>query len=487
MHGPLDREIATICYDSRQATAQSLFVATRGEAVDGHQFIPTAIQNGAVAVIGEMVFADLKPELQAKITYIQVPDARMALGQVANIFYKRPSLKLKVAGVTGTNGKTTTTYLIKHLCDSHELPCGLIGTTGYMIGGQQQTADRTTPLSADLHSYLAQMRAAKDKAVAMEVSSHALTLKRIEGVEFDVAVWTNLTQDHLDFHKTLAAYYEAKASWFLDFLPKQKRKRAVAILNIDDRYGNQLYQQLPKDESVITYGVSANADFRASNLRSDLSGSTYHLDALERTFLVRTPLIGRFNVYNTLAALAAAHVLKIPLSDAVRSLANAPSVPGRLEPVPAKRHFQVYVDYAHTPDALANVLKTLRDLQPHRLIVVYGCGGNRDRSKRSVMGRVVEELGDYAIITSDNPRKEDPRSIITEIEAGLQKTKPYEVCVDRREAIERAISLATARDIILIAGKGHETYQELANETIDFDDIRVAQNALQKHPVELSR
>src|SRR5438552_10942940 len=319
----------------------------------------------------------------------------------------------------------------------------------------------------------------------MEVSSHALAQERTRGIEWDVAVFTNLTQDHLDYHGTMKNYFEAKAKLFEGLRQQQKKKKSVAIINIDDRYGRQLIDRVDQKASLATFGMGLNADFRASNYRMEFGGTSYQLDARGKSYLVRVPLIGRFNVANSLAALAAANALGIGLREAVLSLGKSPQVPGRLEIVPAKRQFQVFVDYAHTPDALLNILKTLRELEPKRLIVVFGCGGDRDRQKRPLMGEMVDQHADYAIITSDNPRKEDPGAIIAEIEKGYRSTH-YEKIVDRMAAIGRAIALAQPRDIVLIAGKGHENYQEFADHTVPFDDIQVARRAIEDHPMEVS-
>ena len=481
VRGPLDVEITSICYDSRQAKPGALFVALRGAHVDGHRYVQQAISRGAVAVMIEHQVEEI-PET---VACIEVSNTRLALAFVAAFFHHQPSLKLKVAGITGTNGKTTTTYLLKHICERAVLRCGLIGTVRYEIGDEIIPSAHTTPESSDLQELLARMRNSGCKAAVMEVSSHALAQERVRGVEFDAAVFTNLTQDHLDFHGTLENYFEAKASLFTGLLPAQTKKRGVAVINIDDRYGAELRARLSKETRVITYGVGNRADFRASNFKTELAGTSYQLDAQERSFLVRFPLIGKFNIYNSLAALAAASAFGIPLRAAILALTTAPSVPGRLQLVPGKRNYQVYVDYAHTDDALHSVLRTLRELHPHRLIVVFGCGGDRDRAKRPLMGRAAEQWSDHAIITSDNPRSESPEAIIREIQQGF-KGNHHEVIVDRAEAIKRAVALAEARDIILIAGKGHETYQQFAHETIDFDDVQVAKAAIESRQVELS-
>ena len=325
--------------------------------------------------------------------------------------FRQPSQKLKVVGVTGTNGKTTTTFLIKHILDSEFLRCGLIGTVRYVVGERELPATRTTPESADVHELLWQMRSAGCKSCAMEVSSHALALDRVRGVEFDVGVFTNLTQDHLDFHRTMEAYFETKAGLFSGIRDQQKKK-GRAIFNGDDRFGAQLADRFSRDMEVITYGVGRSAQFRASDVKMDFGGTTYQLEAVGKSYLVRMPLIGMFNVYNSLAAIATAHALGVHVRNAVQSLAAAPAVPGRLQAVVAQKPFRVFVDYAHSDDALTNVLRTLRELNPARLIVVFGCGGNRDRAKRPKMAAAVDALADHAIVTSDNPRREDPIAII---------------------------------------------------------------------------
>lgn len=475
--GTLDRTVENIAYDSRRVQRNGMFVALRGEKSDGHEFIGQAIEKGASVIVAE------REEQNPRATCLVVENTRTALADFAATFYGYPERKLKLAAVTGTNGKTTTTFLIKHICENAGLRCGLIGTVRYEIGERMLPAIRTTPESLDLQELLAQIVNAGCKAAAMEVSSHALAQDRTRGLEWNVAVFTNLTQDHLDFHGTMKNYFDSKAKLFTGLGSQKKKRKPIAIVNVDDRYGEQLLDKIDKRIAVVTYGMGLRADFRASNYRVESSGTSYQLDAHGKSYLVRVPLIGRFNVTNSLAALAAANALGINLRDAVVSLGKSPQVPGRLELVPAKRQFQVFVDYAHTPDALGNVLKTLRELEPRRLIAVFGCGGNRDRQKRPLMAETVDHHADYAIITSDNPRKENPDTIVSEIEKGFRSTH-YEKIVDRTLAINRAIELAQPRDIVLIAGKGHENYQEFADHTIPFDDIQVARRAIEDHPVE---
>ena len=475
--GSLDRSVESIAYDSRRVQRNGLFVALRGEKFDGHDFIEQAIEKGASVIVAE------REQKYPRATCVAVENTRTALADVSAAFYGYPARKLKLAGITGTNGKTTTTFLIQHICEKAGVRCGLIGTVRYQLGERVLPAARTTPESLDLQKLLAQIVNAGCRAATMEVSSHALAQDRTRGLEWDVAVFTNLTQDHLDFHGTMKNYFESKLKLFSQLDSQQKKRKPIAVINIDDRYGEQILGKIDKSISLITYGMGARADFRASNYRMEFGGTSYQLDARGKSYLVRIPLIGRFNVANSLAALAAANAMGIGVREAVLSLGKSPQVPGRLEMVPAKRQFQIFVDYAHTPDALLNVLKTLRELEPRRLIVVFGCGGDRDREKRPLMAQVVDLNADYAIITSDNPRKEDPAAIISYVERGF-RSSDYEKIIDRAEAIARAIALAQPRDIVLIAGKGHETYQEFADHTVPFDDIQVARRALENHPVE---
>ena len=468
--------IDTLCYDSRRAAAGSLFFALPGEKADGTQFALDAADRGASAIVSA------KPVLGCPVPVAVVPDARPAMADIASAFFEEPAASLKCVGITGTNGKTTTAFLVKHVLDAAHMRCGLIGTVRYVVGNETFPAARTTPESADVQELLARMRDAGSRAVAMEVSSHALVQQRVRGIEWDAAVFTNLTQDHLDYHKTMDAYFDAKASLF-EGMFQQKGKRGKSIINLDDRYGTFLIERLPKLAKPLSYGFGVRADFRAIDARSDIHGTQYKLEAKGRQYLVRTPHIGRFNVSNSLAALATASALGLELRAAVQAMANAPQVPGRLERVPARRNFAVYVDYAHTDDALTNVLSTLRELRPRRLLVVFGCGGDRDRAKRPLMARAAEQLADYAIVTSDNPRTEDPEKILADIRAGLRGTA-HEIVADRKDAIYRAVELAQPGDIVLIAGKGHETYQEINGKRFPFDDVSVARNAITAKPVE---
>jgi UDP-N-acetylmuramoyl-L-alanyl-D-glutamate--2,6-diaminopimelate ligase len=469
--GAGDREIAGLAYDSRRVKPGTLFFALPGARADGHAFVNQAAEKGAAAIVVER-------EVEVpKAATIRVPCARRAMALASAAFFGHPGRALRLAAVTGTNGKTTFAFLLKHILDSALMRAGLIGTVRYEIGDRVLPASRTTPESLDLQEMLAQMVAAGCRAAVMEVSSHALDQGRAHGLEFDVAAFTNLTQDHLDYHGTMENYFAAKRLLFAG-MDEQKDRRGTAVLNLDDRHGARLADEFSGRLSIATYGLGARGDYRASDVRIDWNGTAYRLDAGGKSYLVRLPLIGRFNVYNSLAAIAAAHRMGIEMRTVVKALADAPAVPGRLEPVPVKRPFKVFVDYAHTPDALANAIKALRDLGPGRLVVIFGCGGDRDRGKRPLMAAAVEAGADYAIVTSDNPRRENPDAILADIVKGFRAAR-HEVVPDRKEAIFRAVSLARPRDILLLAGKGHETYQEYADRTVPFDDVQIAREAME--------
>lgn len=470
--------VTGLAYDSRQVVPGDLFFALPGSRDDGTLHAAEAVQKGAAAVISEK-------EIQMGIPSLKVASARSAMAGAAAEFYGHPSRSLAVAGVTGTNGKSTTAWIIRHLCDAVGRPCGLIGTIRYELPGLSEQASRTTPESVDLEGMLARIRDGGFRAAALEVSSHALMQHRSDGVEFDAAVFTNLTRDHLDYHGTMDAYFEAKALLFTR-LAKQQSKKGRAIVNIDDKYGRRLVDRIPKGVPVISFGQGSNCQFRASAIRSTPLGTTFQLDAKGRSYLVRTPLIGLFNVYNTVAALAAVSSMGVELRRAIAAAATIPQVPGRLERVPGKRNFQAYVDYAHTPDALENVLRSVRQIATARIITVFGCGGDRDRSKRPLMASAAELLSDHVIVTSDNPRSEDPMAILREVEKGFRGTS-YEVYAQREAAIRRAVELAGPEDVILVAGKGHEDYQEIGGVKHPFDDVKVTSRAMASREIREER
>jgi UDP-N-acetylmuramoyl-L-alanyl-D-glutamate--2,6-diaminopimelate ligase len=384
-----------------------------------------------------------------------------------------------MVGVTGTNGKTTTSFLLHHLMKSVWHRAGLLGTILVDDGETIEVAKHTTPGSIELAALLGKMRDHGCRGVAMEVSSHGIHQKRVSAIGFDACVFTNLTQDHLDYHGTLAAYFKAKADWFLELAGNPLGKKPVAVINTDDAYGSELAGMLEGKMPIIRFGFGVHSDFRANNFRQSAKGMEFELAAKGKTFLVRSPLIGRFNVYNLLGAIAASAACGIRPRDAVAAMADAPQVPGRMENVGNAGGATVFVDYAHTPDAMENACRTLKELNPRRLITVFGCGGDRDKGKRPLMAIAAARHSDACVVTSDNPRSEDPLEIIREIESGLSG-KTYRSIPDRAQAIDFAVQNSLSGDIILIAGKGHETTQQFASETIEFEDRKHASRALRE-------
>ena len=468
VEGPVDRDITGITYDSRRVMPGNLFVAMRGENTDGHRYVEAAIDRGAAAVVLER-----EGGLNPRATRIRVEDARHTLALASAEFYSHPSQQLKVVGVTGTNGKTTTAFMIKAIMESAGLGAGLIGTVHYQIGQRIIPASRTTPESVEIQDMMSQMLRANCSGVAMEVSSHALDLQRVAGIDYDVAVFTNLSQDHLDYHGTMKKYFEAKTKLFLAL--GSMRKRGRAVVNTDNEYGRRLIARLGGENAVVTYGVSSDAAIRALDVRVSADGTYFVVRTPQGSVSVALPLIGRYNVANALAAIGAALSLGIDLGSIERALSTMRPVPGRMEVMDVKQDFHVYVDYAHTEDALRNVLMTVSELTKGRLIVVFGCGGDRDQGKRTPMGEAACELADFSILTSDNPRTEDPSEILKQIEEGFPvgAQSRYQVIADRREAIERALDIARPGDSVLVAGKGHETYQEFADTVVPFSDRQV--------------
>ncbi len=466
--GPVDRDITGITYDSRRVMPGNLFVAMRGENTDGHRYVEAAIDRGALAIVLER-----DSGLNPRATRIRVEDARQTLALAAAQFYNVPSQALKTVGVTGTNGKTTTAFMVKAIMEAAGMGAGLIGTVQYQIGQRIIPASRTTPESVEIQDMMSQMLRTGCGGVAMEVSSHALDLQRVAGIDYDVAVFTNLSQDHLDYHKTMESYFEAKTKLFLAL--GSMRKRGRAVVNTDNEYGRRLIARLGGENAVVTYGVSSDAAIRALDVRVSADGTYFVVRTPHGSVPVALPLIGRYNVHNALAAIGAALQLGIDLSSIERGLMTMRPVPGRMELMDVQQEFHVYVDYAHTEDALRNVLMTVSELTKGRLICVFGCGGDRDKGKRAPMGEAACELADFSILTSDNPRTEDPREILQQVEEGflVGSQSRYQVIEDRREAIERALDIARPGDSVLVAGKGHETYQEFADTVVPFSDRQV--------------
>jgi len=454
-------DVTGLAYDTRQVAPGALFFCVPGFTRDGHEFAPEAISRGALALV-------VQRPLDLGVPEIVVPDVRAAMAPAATAFYGDPTRELQTVGVTGTNGKTTTAFLLRALLEADDRPTGLLGTVVSVIGGVEHEVVRTTPEAIDLQRTFRTMLEAGDRAVAMEVSSHALKLHRADGIHFAAAVFTNLTQDHLDFHGTMEDYFASKRRLFTGSAP------AAAVINIDDPYGHRLAAELG---DPITFALERDATYRAVDVETELGGSRLTAVGPDLDVELSSPLRGRFNVYNVLGAFAAGRALGVPPETSARAIATAGQVPGRFEPVDEGQDFAVLVDYAHTPDSLENVLRAARSLTAGRVHVVFGCGGDRDRGKRPLMGEIARRLADRVIVTSDNPRSEDPEAIIDEIIAGAGRDVPHNA--DRHAAIAEAVAGAETGDVVLIAGKGHEQGQELAGgRKVPFDDCAVARDVL---------
>ncbi|MQA30946.1 MAG: UDP-N-acetylmuramoyl-L-alanyl-D-glutamate--2,6-diaminopimelate ligase [Luteitalea sp.] len=468
------REVHGVAYDSRRVSPGSVFVALKGQHVDGAAFAREALARGAAAIVSE---APAPPG--AEVPWTVVHDSRLALAILAVTFYRHPSAELKVIGITGTNGKTTTAYLVASIFDAAGVRCGLLGTVGYRVGDEVREATRTTPEAPDLQCLLRDMVDRGCGACAMEVSSHALSLRRADGIVFAAGVFTNLTRDHLDFHDDMEAYFQAKRRLF-EILPGD----SPSLINLDDPRGASLCELAARP---VTYAISRPADIMPGPLSISLGGLSFDVRTRRGSLRVRSSLVGRPNVYNILAAVATAVALDVPFEVIENGIAALEGVPGRFQLASGGTDdVTVVVDYAHTDDALRNLLETARPLTRGRVITVFGCGGDRDRTKRPLMGVVAGRLSDVLLITSDNPRHEDPRRIIEEIRLGItpdtrrdseQQILTY---VDRRDAILKAVELARAGDLVLIAGKGHEKYQAIGTSVLPFDDVAVAREALSR-------
>lgn len=466
--GSQEVEVTGLTADSRRVAPGDLFVAHKGYRCDGALFIPEAVRAGAVAIL-----TDLYDPFMDSVVQVIHPDPMRVQGRLAATLYQAPDEALCLVGVTGTNGKTTTSYLIKHLLEQLHGPCGLIGTIEWVSGRSVREATHTTPDLLTTYKLLHEMRSAACSCCAMEVSSHALAQGRVDGLAFDVALFTNLTQDHLDYHGSFEAYANAKARLFAALRPE-----AIAVVNADTPWSERMVASCRG--KIWTYGLTPTADLWASHLLLSLQGTQMQVHFRTEVATLHTALIGRFNVYNLLAAMSVALSQGFSLSSVVASCSALPKVPGRLHALPNARGLHLFVDYAHTEDALANVLQTLRECSKGRVVTVFGCGGDRDRDKRPKMGRVAEALSDLVIITSDNPRSEDPQEIARQILAGFSRPERAIVELDRKQAIEQAVQRSAAGDLLLIAGKGHERRQQLAHQTIDCDDLQIAQEACQK-------
>jgi UDP-N-acetylmuramoyl-L-alanyl-D-glutamate--2,6-diaminopimelate ligase len=475
-------EIAGMAYDSRQVSPGDLFVAIRGHHADGHGFIESAVEKGAVAVAAEKLTGR-----EAKVSTLLVPDSRKALSKLALAFYANPFKTITLIGITGTNGKTTTSYLLESMIKAACGKPGVLGTVNYRFSQKQFPAPVTTPESLDLIRFSREMVDDGATHIVMEVSSHALDQGRTQDCPFNVAVFTNLSRDHLDYHKTMDEYFAAKSRLFKELRAGKSGRQPSAVINLDDPRGKDLVAMT--QAAVFTYGLGKECQVSADAIQMDRNGLKFRLRTPAGEGVVRSPLIGDFNVYNILAAAGAGIAMNLPFEDVVQGIEALKSVPGRLERVENRRRLTLVVDYSHTPDALLKAMKSLKPYVKDRLITVFGCGGDRDRGKRYDMGRLAGEHSDVAFITSDNPRTEDPLSIVKEIEKGMLDSglkkgggnthpgKGYFLEVDRRQAIRKAVAMAEERDVVLIAGKGHEDYQVIGSERRPFSDQEEAARA----------
>jgi UDP-N-acetylmuramoyl-L-alanyl-D-glutamate--2,6-diaminopimelate ligase len=474
-------EVAAIAYDSREVGPDTMFVCVRGHVRDGHQFVPQALERGASAIVAdnEAALQNLPPH----VTGLIVPDTRLALANLACEFYSHPSREMLLVGVTGTNGKTTTAHLIAELLrEAGYKSVGIIGTLGAATERAAYDTGRTTPESLDLQRLLADFLDGGSEAVVMEVSSHALAMQRVAGCAFDAGVFTNLTQDHLDFHRDMEDYFRAKAMLF-DEVARYSEcfKSFGAVINVDDHYGRRLRDEVCKESLYITYGIENEAHVTAEAVHLTPGGMSFVARNANGNIHLDLNLIGRFNVYNALAAVGFGLLKEMPLAQIQSALQRAKAPEGRMEMIDSGQEFYVAVDYAHTPDGLKNVITTVREFTPGRLITVFGCGGDRDRSKRPQMGAIAASFSDLCVVTSDNPRTEDPNRIIEDILSGVrQGSAEHMVEIDRRKAIESALAQARKGDFVLVAGKGHETYQIFKDRTIHFDDREVVREFLEE-------
>ncbi|AKL97675.1 UDP-N-acetylmuramoyl-L-alanyl-D-glutamate--2,6-diaminopimelate ligase [Endomicrobium proavitum] len=471
-YGDGETEISGVSYDSRKVKKGFLFFALPGHQTDGKKYIRDAIANGAVVIVSDAYDKDIK------VAQIESGDVFGFMSLFCAKFFNYPDRELTILGITGTNGKTTVTYMIESILANLGVSCGVIGTVNYRYGGKVIEASNTTPQSLDVYKMMREMSDGGVKHLAMEVSSHALSLGRVGGIDFDTAVFTNLTQDHLDFHKTMENYFQAKASLFKSLGVGKKNNTKFAIINVDDDYGIRL-SKMSLNAEIKSYSAAAEnkSDFHAENIFISASGSKFDALYNGQTQNISIKHIGLHNVHNALASLAAVVCLGYSFDKTAAALSASTQAPGRLERVDTKNlGFEVAVDYAHTEDALKNVLAAIKNLNPQRIITVFGAGGDRDRTKRPLMGKTATEMSDFVFVTSDNPRTEDPEKIILDIEVGIKKAgkKNYKVVVDREQAIKEAVVMAEKGDVVLIAGKGHETYQIIGTQKTHFNDAEIA-------------
>ncbi|NTW72190.1 MAG: UDP-N-acetylmuramoyl-L-alanyl-D-glutamate--2,6-diaminopimelate ligase [Eubacteriaceae bacterium] len=477
LKGSTEMEIQKLCYDSRKCVDQSIFFAIKGYQMDGNQYIESAVRKGAGVIVTETD----PDEYINGITYLKVKDVRKALSRMSAEFHGQPSKKIKVIGITGTNGKTSTAFFLKNILECAGRKTGIIGTLGNFYDDKEIKTEHTTPESLEINEVLDEMVKNHMEYVVMEVSSHGLDLKRVDDISFHGGIFTNLTQDHLDFHGTMENYYNAKEKLFY-------MTTEYNIINVDDKWGKDLYKKLEQSHSTgnkpanISFGTLEDSDLRISEVHNSSEGVSFYLSDKNFHGKVSSVISGDFTVYNLAAAAAAALREGITMSEISEMSEDIQGVPGRIEKVKTEEPFQVIIDFAHTPDGLANILNTLRKTCKGRIITVFGCGGNRDRSKRSIMGEIAGSLSDYCIVTSDNPRFEEPMDIINEILPGVVKSGgKYEVVCDRYKAIQRGLMEAKAGDTLLIAGKGHEAYQIIKDKKIDFNEKKIIKEILSRN------
>ncbi len=469
LFGDANIEIEGITYDSRQVRKNYLFAALHGTKEDGKNYIKDAISRGAVAIL-----TDDKTIKYDNTVFLTTNDISDMLGKISSRFYNEPSKKMKVFAITGTNGKTTITYIIEKLFENAGIKLGVVGTIFYRFGNLSISAPNTTPQSSDLHELFSKMKSAGADGVVVEVSSHGLVQNRISGCDMDVVIFTNLTRDHLDYHKTMDEYKKAKFLLFGKFLAASKKEKKYSVVNVDDSAGRELAKIAAG--KVITYGIKSDAALKATDIEMLKNKTMFNVNIEGKKIRIETKLMGRHNIYNILAAIGCAYSQDMDLEKVADGIKKFETVPGRFETVHGGQPFSVIIDYAHTPDALGNLIQAARTIKHKKIITVFGCGGDRDRSKRPLMGEIVGRMSDYTIITSDNPRSEKPELIALDVEVGLQrvKCKNYEIVLDRTDALKKAVELCSPDDILLIAGKGHENYQIIGNEKIPYNDKEVA-------------
>ncbi|TFE70808.1 UDP-N-acetylmuramoyl-L-alanyl-D-glutamate--2,6-diaminopimelate ligase [Methylacidiphilum caldifontis] len=476
--GNSEVEISSLCYDSRKVSAGAMFFAWKGEKTDGHLYIGEAIEKKAQVI----VCSEIPPEYTHRsVTFVKVRDPRRVLGKVASEYYGKPSDRLALVGVTGTNGKTTTSFLIRYLLEKQGMKSGIIGTVFYDTTQSCVSSNRTSPEGSDLQYLLYQMVQAGCGAGVMEVSSHAIDQGRIEGTNFQVGIYTNLSQDHLDYHRTMEQYQRSKEN-FVSYIQGGQRNTGAVVINVDDPRWGLFAEKLRGKKEMITVSAEGRkeATLKASSILCDRFSTIFNLEWAKKIFKARSSLLGYFNVENTLLALGATLLLGFPLERSISLLETFPGVPGRMERYYSKDGLLAIIDYAHSEDALSKLLHTLRSFQPSRIILVVGCGGDRDRTKRPKMAKVASDLADIVLFTSDNPRSESPEQIFDDMRPGVEVSKKVHWIVDREEAIRKAIIMANSKDIVCVAGKGHESYQEIAGVFYPFNDRLVVEKLLKE-------